>query len=111
MNAQQYSGGSVLYTYEPVAVVTAISPSTVPSEGGTPVTVYGAHFSSAAEAASQLLCRMGSTVRRARWVSDGALVCNTTRSAAGKVRVEVSTNGREYTADGVSIELVSVRVL
>ena len=88
-----------------------MSPASVPAEGGTPVTVHGAHFSSAAEATSALLCRMGSTVRRARWVSSSALVCNTTRSAAGELRVEVSTNGREFTSDGVRVELVSVRVL
>jgi len=54
---------------------------------------------------------MGTVVRRARWVSSSAVVCNTTRSSAGQVRVEVSNNGREYTSDGVGVELVSVRVL
>ena len=111
MNAQQYSGGSVLYTYQPAAVVSSVSPFSVPTEGGTPVTVHGAHFSAASEAAGLLLCRIGSTVRKARWASTSALVCNTTRSAAGAVRIEVSNNGREYTSDGVRLELVSVRVL
>ncbi|MEC9051047.1 MAG: IPT/TIG domain-containing protein, partial [Actinomycetota bacterium] len=111
MNAQQYSGGSVQYTYLAAASVISVSPSTVPTEGGTPVTVHGAHFWGASEATGALLCRIGSTVRRARWVSSSAVVCNTTRASSGAVRVEVSNNGREYTSDGVRVELVSVRVL
>ena len=111
MNGQQYSGGDVLYTYQPAAAVSYVSPSTVLAEGGTPVTVHGAHFSSASEAVGQLLCRMGTTVRRARWASANVLVCNTTRAAGGQLGVEVSNNGREYTADGVRVEVVAVRVV
>ena len=66
MNGQQYGGGSVLYTYQPAAAVSSVSPANVPSEGGTPVTVYGAHFSEASEASGMLLCRVGGTARRAR---------------------------------------------
>ena len=44
-------------------------------------------------------------------MSDGALVCNTTRAAAGEAVVEVSNNGREYTSDAASVQLVSLRVL
>ena len=111
MNAQQYSGGDVLYTYQAAAAVSFVSPSTLPAEGGTPVTVHGAHFSAASEALGLLLCRMGGVVRRAVWASSEAVVCNTTRSMAGEVRVEVTNNGREYTSDGVRLQLVSVRVL
>ena len=45
MNAQQYSDGSDVYKYLPSAVVSFVSPTTLPAEGGTPVTVHGAHFS------------------------------------------------------------------
>jgi hypothetical protein len=111
MNAQQYEGGLVTFTYQAAAAVSSVSPASVLAEGGTPVTVHGAHFSAASEAMGLLLCRMGGTVRRAVWASSSAVVCNTTRSVAGEVRVEVSNNGREYTADGVRLQLVSVRVL
>ena len=111
MNAQQYSrGGEVRYTYQAAAAVSSVSPSVVAAEGGTPLTVLGSGFSAASEALCYLLCRVGGAVRRARWASPTALVCNTTRAAAGEAVVEVSNNGREYTSDGVSVRLVSVRV-
>ena len=47
---------------------------------------------------------------RDRYVSESAVVCNSTASAAGHVSVEVSTNGREYTASGVAFEMVSLVV-
>merc|ERR1712009_47845 len=91
MNAQQYSrGGDVRYTYQAAASVSSFSP--------------------ASEALGYLLCRIGGAVRRARWASPTALVCNTTRAAAGEAVVEVSNNGREYTGDGVAVRLVSARV-
>ena len=87
MNAQQYEGGLVTFTYQAAAAVSSVSPASVLAEGGTPVTVHGAHFSAASEAMGLLLCRMGGTVRRAVWASSSAVVCNTTRSVAGEVRV------------------------
>ena len=81
------------------------------TEGGTPVTVHGSGFSLASESLGYLLCRIGTTVRRARWASSSALVCNSTRTQAGEARVEVSNNAREYTSSGVRLRLVSLRVL
>merc|ERR1719305_1095137 len=57
-----------------------------------------------------LLCRFNTSVVSALYVSESALVCNSTRSVSGYVPVEVSTNGREYTSDGVQFELVSLVV-
>ena len=111
MNGQQYAPSGASYTYQPVASVSYISPSTVLSEGGTPVTVHGSGFSSASEALGLLTCRIGSVVRRAVWASSSALVCNATRAAAGEARIEVSSTAREYTSSGVRLRLVSVRVL
>ena len=99
------------FTYQPSASVSYISPATALSEGGTPVTVHGAGFSSASEALGVLTCRIGGAVRRAVWASSSALVCNATRAAAGEARVEVSNNAREYTSSGVRLRLVSLRVL
>ena len=58
-----------------------------------------------------LTCRIGAAVRRAVWMSSSAVVCNSTRGAAGYVRVEVSNNAKEYTTSGVRLRLVAVRVL
>ena len=75
------------------------------------MTVHGAGFSSASEALGVLTCRIGSATRRAVWASSSAIVCNSTRSAAGEARVEVSNNAREYTSSGIRLRLVSLRVL
>merc|ERR1739841_340876 len=111
MNGQQYAASGVAFTYQAAASVSYVSPATVLSEGGTPVTVHGAGFSSSSEALGVLTCRLGGAVRRAQWASSGALVCNATRTAAGEARVEVSNNAREYTSSGVRLRLVSLRVL
>ena len=75
------------------------------------MTVHGGGFSSASEALGVLTCRIGGAVRRAVWASSSAIVCNSTRAAAGEARVEVSNNAREYTSSGVRLRLVSLRVL
>ena len=80
-------------------------PSRGPAEGGTPVTVLGSGFASAAEALGELWCRFNSTASRAAHVSESAAVCNTTQSAIGLVSVEVTLNGdaaaHTLTSDGV----------
>ena len=53
---------------------------------------------------------MQQTSVRAAYVSESALLCNTTASAAGVSALEVSTNGREYTASGVRFELAALVV-
>ena len=111
MNGQQYAPSGVSFTYQSSASVSYISPATVLSEGGTPVTVHGSGFSSASESLGVLTCRIGGAVRRAVWASSSAIVCNATRASAGEARVEVSNNAREYTSSGVRVRLVSLRVL
>ena len=64
---------------------------------GTRVALVGAPFG---EAAGALLCRWNASVTPAAYVSESALVCNSTAraaAAAGYVALELSTNGREYT--------------
>merc|ERR1711965_175680 len=111
MNGQQYAPSGVSFTYQPSASVSYLSPATALSEGGTPVTVHGSGFSSASESLGVLTCRIGGAVRRAVWASSSAIVCNSTRAAAGEARVEVSNNAREYTSSGIRLRLVSLRVL
>ena len=111
MNGQQYARSGASYTYQPAASVSYISPTSVLSEGGTPLTVHGVGFSSASESLGLLTCRIGSTVRRAVWASSSAIVCNATRAPVGESRIEVSNNAREYTSSGVRVRLVSVRIV
>ena len=100
MNGQQFSSSGVRFTYRPAAAVSSVWPSRGAAEGGTAVTVLGSGFSAAAEAAGALLCRWNASVTAAAYVSESALSCNSTRTPAGYVALEVSTNGREYTSDG-----------
>ena len=75
MNGQQYAQSGVSYTYQPAASVSYISPTSVLSEGGTPLTVHGGGFSSASESLGVLTCRIGGATRRAVWASASAVVC------------------------------------
>ena len=110
-NGQQFTrSDGTLFTYRPVAAVSSVWPVGGASEGGTPLTVLGGGFSSAAEAMGALRCRFNATVVSAAYVSEAAVVCNSTASAAGHATVEVSTNGHEYTTDGVHFEFVSLVV-
>ena len=108
MNGQQYTASGVSFTYRPAPAVSSVWPTRGVAEGGTPVTVLGSGFSSSASSMGALLCRFNTTIVVAEYVSESALVCNSTGSMAGYVAVEVSTNGREFTSDGVQYELVSV---
>ena len=109
-NGQQFSAGGVAFTYRPAASVSSVWPVRGAAEGGTPLTVLGGGFSASAEASGALRCRFNATAVAAAYVSEAALACNATASAAGYASVEVSTNGREYTASGVRFELVSLVV-
>ena len=110
MNAQQFSSGGVAFTYVASAAVSSVWPERGAAEGGTPVTVYGANLLAASEQLGYLHCRFNGTLVRAARESDEAVVCNSTSSAAGVVSVEVTTNGRDFTASGAQHELVSVLV-
>ena len=79
MNGQQYSSSGVEYTYLSAVVISSVWPLAGASEGGTPVTLTGSGFSSAAEAAGQMWCRFNATVSRAAYVSETEAVCNTTQ--------------------------------
>ena len=111
LNGQQFSSSGVQYTYVSAASVSSVWPSTAVSEGSSALTVSGSGFSALSESLGYLRCRIGSTSVLAQYLSESSLVCNTTASSsAGYVSVEVSTNAREYTSDGVQLELVDVVV-
>ena len=89
-NGQQFALSDALFTYRPSAAVSSVWPLRGASEGGTPLTVLGSGFSSSAEALGALRCRLNATVVPAAYVSESAVVCNSTASfGAGLVSVEV----------------------
>ena len=55
MNGQQFTSSGVSFTYQPAPAVSSVWPVRGAAEGGTPVTVLGSGFSSAAEATGALL--------------------------------------------------------
>ena len=108
MNGQQFSSSGVAFTYVVAASVSSVWPEVGASEGGTPVTLYGANLLSVSEQLGYLQCRFNSTVVRASLLSEDSLVCNSTSTAAGVVSVELTTNGCDFTASGVQYEFVSL---
>ena len=106
-NGQQFSTGGAAYTYAQAVAVSSVWPLQGSAEGGTPLTVYGSGFTAASEALGYLQCRLNGTVVRGQLASGGAaVVCRSAAVAAGYVSVEVSTNGLDFTSDGVQYESV-----
>ena len=106
-NGQQFSTGGAAFTYARAAAVSAVWPVQGSAEGGTPLTVYGSGFTAASESLGYLQCRLNATVVRGQLLGDGTgVVCRSAAVAAGYVAVEVSTNGLDFTADGVQYESV-----
>ena len=71
------------------------------------MTLHGSGFTASSEALGYLQCRLNGTVVRGQLLSGGAaVVCRSASVAAGYVSVEVSTNGLDFTADGVQYESV-----
>ena len=105
VNGQQFTAQGVAYTYAAAASVSSVWPVQGSAEGGTPVTVHGSGFTASSEALGYLQCRLNGTVVRGQLASGGAaVVCRSAAVAAGYVSVEVSTNGLDFTADGVQYE-------
>ena len=130
INGQQYTEPGVQFTYLGASTVNSLSPPRGVMEGGTPVTVYGSGFSSSvaeAVAGAELVsgsatfavmpstsCRFNESVVPATYRGNAGsggkvtILCYSPHSAAGYLTVEVSTNGRDYTTDGVQYEAVAV---
>ena len=107
LNGQQFTSDGVAFTYVRAAAVSWVWPVQGAAEGGTPLTVYGSGFSAASESLGYLQCRLNGTVVRAQLLSGGeAMVCSSVAGWAGYVSVEVSTNGADFTSDGLQYESV-----
>ena len=111
MNGQQFSSSGVEYTYVSSASVSSVWPLTAVSEVSTPVTVSGSGFMPVSESLGYLLCRFNTTSVRAEYVSSTSVVCNSSESSVpGYVSVEVTTNGVDFTSDGVHLLVSDVLV-
>jgi hypothetical protein len=89
----------VAYEYVAEALVGGVEPAEGPEEGGTVVSVVGVGLAQA----ESVGCRFGSIAPvSGRWVSEGSVQCATPAARAGRVAVEATTNGADYTRSEVS---------
>ena len=113
LNAQDYTAQANAFTWYAPPNITAISPASGPSEGGTLVRLYGIHFVNG----SDYRCAFGANVTAASFgpslSSVDELLCvapaQTSTTVRGIVRplaasfvapLELTLNGQQYTADG-----------
>jgi hypothetical protein len=100
LNGQQYSHthASTFDFFEPR--VSALVPASGPTSNATLVVVHGSHFSARAE---QWRCGFGANAVSATRLNDSAIVCASPVPIANlsTVPLEVSLNGRDYSADGL----------
>jgi hypothetical protein len=103
LNGEDFAYSAVTYTYIPPARVTGVIPALGSALGGTQVAVVGEGFYDG----GGLLCRFGSlSPMEATFVSSTLVLCPAPPSDAGAVHVEVSNNGADFTANGVSFLFV-----
>jgi hypothetical protein len=101
VNNDAVYGAAVAYTYRALVEVRRVHPVLGLRTGGTLVTLYGSGLVGAPSAR----CRFGEVAVPARLLSAGQLECTSPRPAApGYVALEVSTNGRDFSASGVHFE-------
>jgi hypothetical protein len=105
----------VRFTHQPAAAVSSLSPTRGAAEGGTPVTVLGSGFSAGGGGgggrAAVPLERVGDAISVRERVGARVQLGGRPARAAGYVALELSTDGREHTSDGVHLELVELVVL
>ena len=105
MNNVDFTSDGVRFVYGSAPVVYSISPYSGPTGGGTVIRVHGENFADG----TALACRFGAAgAAPAVFESDGVISCVAPEaSIASKVTVEVTTNGVDYTTDGVQFLFVA----
>jgi hypothetical protein len=112
---QEFSSSGVRFTHQPAAAVSSLSPTRGAAEGGTPVTrarerLLGWGGGGGGRAAVPL-GRVGDARGVRERVGARVQLGGRPARAAGYVALELSTDGREHTSDGVHLELVELVVL
>lgn len=101
LNGQQYTSDGVQWTYTHAPRLSSVQPVSGSAAGGVALTIHGAGLSSGCE----LLCDFSSRyIVNATWDEASAtLRCITPRVPQLRaLHVDVSLNGQQYTADGVT---------
>ena len=97
---------STTYTYVSPLSVSHISPKSGAVEGGTVIFIHGNHFIKVGE--KLLQCRFGNgnavSVVPGIYLSKTVVRCITPLHSKGRVPVEISTNGVDFTNNGVQFE-------
>ncbi|KAJ1464998.1 hypothetical protein T484DRAFT_1866907, partial [Baffinella frigidus] len=92
--------GTNLFSFEKLAVVRSVVPSSISESGGRVVTVLGESF----EDTDHFVCRFGGRFLAQSLVrSSSQVVCQVDSVNLGNVSVEVSANGQDFTSDFVGV--------
>ncbi len=94
------------YLYQAEVAVLSLVPASGPPAGATNVSVVGVGLLAGSD------CRFGDVAAvRVAWLSPFELVCTSPAQATGaRGAVEVTSNGRDWTADGVRFEYEAAAV-
>ena len=92
------SATQVPFSFRPAMRVLALAPSAGTVDGGTLLTVAGENFLRS----ESIACRFGGAIVVAgEWISDSSIRCATPESDPGNRTVEVTSNGADFTAEGL----------
>ncbi|KAJ1484295.1 hypothetical protein T484DRAFT_1894602, partial [Baffinella frigidus] len=106
-DGETFSSGRHVFSYVERELVTLVKPSAVALSGRTQVTVVGEHFAASERSA----CKFGSAVVTGTVVSSSAMLCVSPEQRLGDVAVEVSSNGVDFSHDGVTVQYTQLAVV
>ena len=107
-----FSHGGLRFGYERSPSVSAIYPTRILASATksqvTTVTVYGKHF----KAGRDIKCKLGSSgaATEAIYVSTTSILCQLTAREGRNAVLEVSSNGQEYSVDGVGLQIARAQL-
>ena len=110
INGQQYGGAPSLFLYHDEIDVITLSLTKLSSEGGTTVSVLARNRlpdDLSAWAAKSAVCRIGASIVRASISGATTVSCTAPAGTCGFVPVELSWNGRDFSASGMQAEYVA----
>ena len=98
----------VVYTYVSPTVISHLTPKNGPVEGGTAIFIHGNNFVASSGLSSGPWCRFG-TVTDVQMIlgiflSSNTVRCITPMHAKGRVPIEITTNGVDFTSNGIQFE-------
>lgn len=100
INGVACSKSSGMYQYAPDPKLLELSPASGPVAGNVVVLIRGLNFVDSGE----LQCRFGPEVATARFINTDSIECTAPSGRLGRVTVEVSLNGIDYSHDSALFE-------